>query len=135
MPGRPGVLLRKSKHKPRFIDSPLVFPSTKYRGKSFSETILVTVLDRARETDITLEHWALLDLRKMCCKHITGLLKESREIMDPVHGQKDVKVGSVYDRYAYFDEKRRALDGWSREQRRIVNGVGWGAKVIPLYRE
>jgi hypothetical protein len=53
--------------------------------------------------------------------------------MDQVLGHKDGKVGAVYDRYAYFDEKCRALDGWSRELRRILNGAGEGSKVIPLY--
>ena len=32
-----------------------------------------------------------------------------------------------------FDEKCRALDGWSRELRRILKGGGEGSKVIPLY--
>ena len=54
--------------------------------------------------------------------------------MDQVLGHKDGKVGAVYDRYAYFDEKCRALDGWSRELRRILNdGEGEVSKVIPLY--
>ena len=127
------VLLRKSKRKPRFINSPFVFPSPRSRGKSFSESTLVTVLDRARDNGMTLEHWTPHDLRRTAATHITGLVKESREIMDQVLGHKDGKVGAVYDRYAYFDEKCRALDGWSRELRRILKGEGEGSKVIPLY--
>jgi len=53
--------------------------------------------------------------------------------MDQVLGHKDGKVGAVFDRFAYFDEKCRALDGWSRELRRILKGEGEGSKVIPLY--
>ena len=127
------VLLRKSKRKPRFINSPFVFPSPRSRGKSFSESTLVTVLDRARDNGMTLEHWTPHDLRRTAGTHITGLVKESREIMDQVLGHKDGKVGAVYDRYAYFDEKCRALNGWSRELRRILKGGGEGSKVIPLY--
>ena len=127
------VLLRKSKREPRFINSPFVFPSPQRRGKPFSESTLNTVLDRARDNDMTLEHWTPHDLRRTAGTHITGLVKESREIMDQVLGHKDGKVGAVYDRYAYFDEKCRALDGWSRELRRILKGGGEGSKVIPLY--
>ena len=131
--GDRAVLLRKSKREPRFINSPFVFPSPKYRGKSFSESTLVTVLDRARDNDMTLEHWTPHDLRRTAGTHITGLVKKTREIMDQVLGHKDGKVGAVYDRYAYFDEKCRALDGWSRELRRILKGGGEGSKVIPLH--
>ena len=128
------VLLRKSKREPRFINSPFVFPSPQYRGKPFSESTLNTVLNRARENDMTLEHWTPHDLRRSAGTHITGLVKETREIMDQVLGHKDGKVGAVYDRYAYFDEKRRALDGWSRELRRILDGTEESATIIPLYR-
>ena len=45
------------------------------------------------------------------------------------------KVGAVYDRYAYFDDKCRALGEWSWERWRILDGTGEGAKVIALYRQ
>ncbi len=71
-----------------------------------------------------------------CATHITGLVKETREIMDQVLGHKDGNVGAVYDRYAYYDEKCRALDGWSRELRRILSGSHADeGNVIPLYRQ
>ena len=95
----------------------------------------MTVLDRARGNDITLEHWTLHHLRRTAGTHITGLVRGTREIMDKVLGHKDGKVGAVYDRYAYFDEKCRALDGWFQELRRILNGAGEGAEVISLYRQ
>jgi len=127
------VLLRKSKREPSFINSPFVFPSPQYCGKPFSESTLNTVLNRARDNDMTLEHWTPHDLRRTAGTHISGLVKESREIMDQVLGHKDGKVGAVYDRYAYFDEKCRALNGWSRELRRILKGGGEGSNVNPLY--
>jgi integrase len=127
------VLLRKANRKPIFINSPFVFPSPQYRGKCYSESTLNTALKRGRDNDMTLEHWTPHDLRRTCGTQITGLVKESREIMDQVLGHKDGSVGAVYDRYAYFDEKGRALDGWSRELRRILKGEGEGSKVIPLY--
>ena len=128
------VLLRKSNREPRFINSPFVFPSPRTRGKCYAENTLTHALDRARENDMTLEHWTPHDLRRTAGTHITGLVKETREIMDQVLGHKDGKVGAVYDRYAYFDEKRRALDGWSRELRRILDGTEESATIIPLYR-
>lgn len=131
--GDRAVFLRKSKREPRFINSPFVFPSPQRRGKPFSESTLNTVLDRARENDMTLDHWTPHDLRRTCGTHVTGMVKETREIMDQVLGHKDGKVGAVYDRYAYFDEKCRALDGWSRELRRILDGVKGDSKIIPLY--
>ena len=44
--------------------------------------------------------------------------------MEKVLGYKDGKVGAVFERHAYYDEKRRAFYGWSRELRRILNGAG-----------
>jgi len=131
--GDRAVFLRKSKREPRFINSPFVFPSPQQRGKCYSESTLNTALNRARDNDMTLEHWTPHDLRRTCGTHVTGMVKETREIMDQVLGHKDGKVGAVYDRYAYLDEKCRALDGWSRELRRILKGGGEGSKVIPLY--
>ena len=124
---------RRTNREPRFINSPFVFPSPQKLGRSFSRSTLNTILNRARKNEMTLERWAPHDLRRTCGTHITGMVKESRQIMDQVLGHKDGKVGAVYDRYAYFDEKCRALDGWSRELRRILDGAE-PAKVIPLYR-
>ena len=41
--------------------------------------------------------------------------------MNKVLGHKDRSIGATYNRYAYLTEKRRALDGWSRELRRILS--------------
>jgi len=125
---------RRTNREPRFINSPFVFPSPQKLGRSFSRSTLNTILNRARKNEMTLERWAPHDLRRTCGTHITGMVKETQEIMDQVLGHKDSKVGAVYNRYAYFEEKCRALDGWSRELRRILNnGEGEVSKVIPLY--
>ena len=124
---------RRTNREPRFINSPFVFPSPQKLGRSFSRSTLNTILNRARKNEMTLERWVPHDLRRTCGTHITGMVKETREIMDQVLGHKNSKIGAVYDRYAYFDEKCRALDGWSRELRRILDGDR-PAKVIPLYR-
>ena len=75
----------------------------------------MTVLDRARDNDMTLEHWTPHDMRRTAGTHITGLVKREPRNHGSDAWHKDRKVGAVYDRYAYFDEKCRALVGWSRE--------------------
>jgi integrase len=42
-----------------------------------------------------------------------GALKYSRFIQDRVLAHKDNTIGGVYDRHAYLDEKREALEAWA----------------------
>jgi hypothetical protein len=39
-------------------------------------------------------------------------------------------VTAIYDRYEYFDEKRRALDAWARHLEALLSPPG--NNVVPL---
>jgi integrase len=131
------VLLRKAKREPRYINSPYVFQSEKRLNTPINPQALPRAIDRGRSSGglAGIEHWTPHDLRRTCGTNITGLVKESQEIMDKVLGHKDRSIGATYNRYAYLTEKRRALDGWSRELRRILSRSSEEeGNVISLYR-
>ena len=131
------VLLRKAKREPRYINSPYVFQSEKRLNTPMKSKALSRTVDRGRSSGGLdgIEHWTPHDLRRTCGTNITGLVKESQEIMDKVLGHKDRSIGATYNRYAYLAEKRRALDGWSRELRRILSRSSEEeGNVISLYR-
>jgi len=131
------VFLRKAKREPRYINSPYVFQSEKKLNTPIKPKALPHAVDRERSSGglAEIEHWTPHDLRRTCGTNITGLVKESQEIMDKVIGHKDRSIGATYNRYAYLTEKRRALDGWSRELRRILSRSSEEeGNVISLYR-
>ena len=131
------VLLRKAKREPRYINSPYVFQSEKRLNTPMKSKTLSRTVDRERSLGglAGIEHWTPHDLRRTCGTNITGLVKETQEIMDKVLGHKDRSIGATYNRYAYLTEKRRALDGWSRELRRILSRSSEEeGNVISLYR-
>jgi hypothetical protein len=51
-----------------------------------------------------------------------GRLSVPRFIIDRVLAHVDHSVGGIYDRWGYLEEKRDALDRWSRDLQRIVTG-------------
>jgi integrase len=131
------VLLRKAKREPRYINSPYVFQSDKKLNKPINPEALPRAVRRGRDGALAdMEDWTPHDLRRTCGTNITGLVKETQEIMDKVLGHKDRSIGATYNRYAYLTEKRRALDGWARELHRILSGSSQveEGNVISLYR-
>jgi integrase len=69
------------------------------------------------------EEFHLHDLRRTCA---TGLarLKVERVVQAAVLNHTDASVTATYDRWAYLDEKRAALDRWATHLAGIVNGTG-----------
>jgi integrase len=79
-----------------------------------------------------LENLCPHDLRRTAASLITGL-GINRLIVSKILNHVERGVTAVYDRHGYDDEKRMALDAWSRKLGGIINGES-GAKVIPLAR-
>lgn len=102
------MLLRKAKREPRNIYSPYVFQSEKRLNTPINPQALPRAIDRGRSSGglAGIEHWTPHDLRRTCGTNITGLVKETQEIMDKVLGHKDRSIGATYNRYAYLNEKR-----------------------------
>jgi integrase len=76
--------------------------------------------------------WRLHDLRRTVA---TGLqrLGQKLEVIEAVLGHTSGSRGGivgVYQRHAFEDEKRRALDAWARHLRKIV--AGDVARVVPI---
>lgn len=71
------------------------------------------------------EHWTMHDLRRTAASGMAGL-KIAPHVIEAVLNHKTGVirgVGAVYNRYSYADEKRAALDAWSRKLDAIVTGA------------
>lgn len=83
---------------------------------------------------MTIEPWRYHDLRRTLatsCERLGVPIAVTEAILNHVSGSKRGIV-SVYQRHAYLDEKRVALDRWAAEVARIVGGAGEAAPVIDL---
>ena len=58
------------------------------------------------------------------------MLKTAPHISERVLGHVVQGIEKVYDHYAYFDEKRDALETWSRYLQSLTDGVSYN--VIEL---
>jgi len=61
------------------------------------------------------------DLRRTVATWL-GRLGYNRTVQDKVLNHVDQSVGAIYDRYAYLDEKRAALEAWAERFRQITGG-------------
>lgn len=59
------------------------------------------------------------DLRRTVATEIAGL-GYGRQVQDGILNHVDQSVGAIYDRYAYLEEKRAALEAWCRRLGRIT---------------
>jgi integrase len=60
----------------------------------------------------TMEPWTIHDMRRSCATAM-GRLGVSRFIIGKVLNHSDRSVTGIYDRYAYLQEKRHALESWA----------------------
>lgn len=112
-------------------DSPWLFPSP-FTDKS----IIPTAVDHALRKNLSrlgLENIHPHDLRRTAASLITGL-GINRLIVSKLLNHVERGVTAVYDRHGYDDEKRMALDAWSRKLEAIISGKV-EAKVIPMIRK
>lgn len=74
---------------------------------------------RMREALPKTPDWVVHDLRRTVRSHLSALPVE-QHVRELVIGHQQVGVKATYDRYAYLDEKRRALELWQTRLRDIV---------------
>ena len=79
------------------------------------------------------EEWTFHDLRRTVASGMAGLGFPPHVVEAALnHRSGTIKgVAAVYNRYSYADEKRAALDAWSRRLRVIVSGAD-ASNVIEL---
>lgn len=111
-------------------DSPWLFPSP-ITDKPISPTAVDHAL-RKNLPRLGLDNLCPHDLRRTAASLITGL-GINRLIVSKILNHVETGVTAVYDRHGYDDEKRLALDAWSRKLEAIISGAV-DAKVIPLVR-
>ena len=63
--------------------------------------------------------WTPHDLRRTAATQMTRM-GHARLVVDKILGHKDTSVAGIYDRHAYTDERRVALDAWAEQLREIV---------------
>ena len=74
---------------------------------------------RMRQALPKLPAWVVHDIRRTVRSHLSALPVE-QHVRELVIGHQQVGVKATYDRYAYADEKRKALELWQARLRDIV---------------
>jgi integrase len=107
------------------IESDKLFPA---RGNvnngpsGFSKTMIRIRDAMAKHSERPVPHWTLHDLRRTLATGLQRLgvrLEVTEAVLNHVSGSRAGIVG-VYQRHDYFAEKRKALDTWAREVRRLA---------------
>jgi integrase len=88
-----------------------VFPSTRDRTKSLSETTVNHALASCTN-ELQLSHFTPHDLRRSAASHMASL-GVPRLIISKILNHRETGVTAVYDRHTYDDEKRDALERWA----------------------
>jgi integrase len=97
-----------------------VFPSPKRRNQYLKNTQNAGAWIR---TTTGIDDFVGHDLRRTAASYMTGM-GISRLTVGEILNHVESGVTRVYDRHAYDDEKREALDIWSRRLQEIVHGNG-----------
>jgi integrase len=108
-----------------------VFPSQTGKGH-LTERAVNRALDRNAEV-IGVADFHPHDLRRSMASHLTGM-GIPRLTVSKLLNHVESGITAVYDRHGYDDEKRMALDAWSRKLEAIINGAT-DTKVIPFKRQ
>lgn len=134
---------------PRFDGSELVFPANTVAGRRagnsisgiskvksrLDQAVAELIAKEAKDAGVeppSLEPWRIHDLRRTCA---TGLqrLGFGREIRDAVTNHKSGGgIDAIYSRYAFTEEKARALAAWAAEVARIVENRSADSNIVPL---
>jgi integrase len=106
---------------PVIDDCDLVFTTdgrTAVQGFSKMKGQLDRQIDRlikARDGETAeMAHWRIHDLRRTAGTHIARI-GHPRLLVSKILGHAEGGVTQIYELYSYDDEKRRALQGWTRE--------------------
>ena len=109
-----------------------VFPG--HRVSPVSTSAFAQLLERVRVA-LKLEHFTSHDLRRTAATRLAalGTLPHVVEAILNHSGGTISGVAAIYNRHAYEQEKRRALNAWARELERIATSAGKdAAAVVPI---
>lgn len=113
-------------------NSEYVFNSPKLENKPIEW--LQKATDRV-QAESGVSDFRVHDLRRSMASYLAELGTE-RTVLGKVLNHKglagDDQVTAIYDRYDYLDEKRMALNLWSRKLMELVSGTGYNATVHKL---
>ena len=96
-----------------------VFPSPNDKIH-ISATAIDHALRRSVASFPNMEHFTPHDLRRTAASHITAL-GGSRLVVSKILNHIDNKVTAIYDRHSYDNEKKYALELWSKKLQDIIN--------------
>jgi integrase len=128
---------KRTKKRPEALPrSPFILPAAHVVQKA-DEPLSVRALSRALRNNLDekagkvfgLEPFTPHDLRRTAASHMTAL-GTARLHVAKVLNHTDSDTTAIYDRHAYLDEKRKALELWAGELRLVV--AGKARKVVPL---
>jgi integrase len=112
-------------------DTPFVFTSSYKPKQAMSVNAMARAVKRhMSEIDIT-EDFTPHDLRRTLRTRLSQL-GVSDLVAEKVLGHKLQGILAVYNRYAYGDEKRQALELWEAELQKILELKPQEARVIPF---
>jgi integrase len=120
------------KNLPRFSSGEFVFSTTFGKSPVNGFSKAKTKFDAAMETELgaALPPFVIHDLRRTVRTGLSALPGVSDLVRELVIGHTKPGLHKVYDRYAYLDEKRHALELWARRLQGIIGGAG--GRVVPL---
>ena len=105
---------------PRFESGPYLFSASWGRSSVQNFSKPKRRLDAAMKAVLPkLPDWVVHDIRRTTRSHLSALPVE-QHVRELVIGHQQAGVKAIYDRYAYLDEKRRALELWQTRLRDIV---------------
>jgi len=104
-------------------DSAYLFPSRGGGGhkntNDLNQRVQRGLLRSLNKTEQVVEPFTPHDLRRTASTHLHRL-GTPRHVVEKTLGHVDSSVAGVYDRHAYMDERRAALDAWAEHLRKIV---------------
>lgn len=108
-----------------------LFPSPRAKGQ---QHILETAIDRAVRNNreaIGIPYWVPHDLRRTAASMMTSI-GVSRLTVSKILNHVERGVTATYDRHSYDNEKRMALEAWSRKLESILSVEAHHRNVIDL---
>jgi integrase len=111
--------------------SPWLFPSPRAKGQ---QHILETAIDRAVRNNreaFGIPYWVPHDLRRTAASMMTSI-GVSRLTVSKILNHVERGVTASYDRHSYDNEKRKALEAWSRKLESILTSGADHGNVIDL---
>lgn len=97
-----------------------------FKGKSHLAARMQRIASEEREEPVEIPRWTFHDLRRTCATGMARLgipVRVTEAVLNHVSGTGGGIV-AVYQRHDYADEKRRALEAWSRFTSDLITGGG-----------